>query len=74
MNAIAFSNHLLCEVFALTAYMREARDRHADMFTPSILEAWERVGKTFAERSSHPKFTNLGIAIQEKVAFRKRPA
>lgn len=25
MNAIAYSNHLLCEIFALTAYMREAR-------------------------------------------------
>lgn len=25
MNAISYSNHLLCEIFALTAYMREAR-------------------------------------------------
>jgi hypothetical protein len=25
MNAIAYSNHLLCEIIALTAYMREAR-------------------------------------------------
>lgn len=53
MNAIAYSNHLLCEIFALTAYMREARldgDHlrnsthlaHSDL-SPDVLETWERV-------------------------------
>ncbi|MCE9555866.1 MAG: Tad domain-containing protein, partial [Planctomycetes bacterium] len=27
MNTLAFTNHLLCDTFALTAFMREARDR-----------------------------------------------
>ncbi len=74
MNAIAFSNHLLCEVFALTAYMREGRDRHADLFVPAILDAWETVGKKFAEQGGHPKFTQLGKAIVEKVPVERRMA
>src|SRR3954465_3505415 len=39
MNSVAFSNHLLCEVFALTAIMREGRDRHAEPLVPEILQA-----------------------------------
>ena len=74
MNAIAFSNHLLCEVFALTAYMREARDRHADIFVPSILEAWSRVGQSFSKNANHVKFSMLGTAIQIKVPLEQRLA
>src|SRR5215470_9669509 len=43
MNSLAFTNHMLTEVFALTAFMREARDRHADPFIPDILAAWDRI-------------------------------
>lgn len=66
MNAIAFSNHLLCDVFALTAYMREARDRNADKATPEILDAWEAIGPIFS-RSKLGKFQLLGGAIVNKV-------
>lgn len=67
MNAIAFSNHLLCEVFALTAYMREARDRHADIFVPHILSSWKRVGEVFHDHGGHQKFVGLGSAILQKI-------
>src|SRR4030042_6819922 len=32
MTTLAFTNHLLCDVFALTAFMREAHDRHSDKY------------------------------------------
>ena len=67
MNAIAFSNHLLCEVFGLTAYMREARDRHSDQFVPQILAAWKSVGETYANKANTQKFQGLGQAILDKV-------
>jgi hypothetical protein len=30
MNTLVFTNHLLCDVFGVTAYLREARDRKAE--------------------------------------------
>lgn len=32
MNTLAFTNHLLCEVFAWTAFMREATNRNAEHY------------------------------------------
>src|SRR5262245_12855299 len=55
MNSLAFSNHMLCEVFALTAFMREARDRHAEPLVPQILAAWNTIGPVLA-RSGFEKF------------------
>ena len=73
MNTLSFTNHLLCDVFAMTAFMREARDRNAQSFTEKILTAWSNVGSvfsSFSEFSSNPgtkKFQDLGHAIQQKV-------
>jgi len=66
MNTLAFTNHLLCDVFALTAFMREARDRNAESFVPSILGAWNEQGGVLAG-SGFPKFDRLGMAITQKV-------
>ncbi|MFO7904545.1 MAG: Tad domain-containing protein [Pirellulaceae bacterium] len=44
MNSLAFTNQLLSEVFALTAFMREAGLRRAESLTPEILDNWERRG------------------------------
>ncbi|HTI50109.1 MAG TPA: pilus assembly protein TadG-related protein, partial [Planctomycetaceae bacterium] len=66
MNSVAFTNHLLCDVFALTAFMREARDRNAEAMVPDILAAWSKIGPIFAE-SEFPKFAALGPAITKKV-------
>ena len=49
LNTLAFTNHLLSDVFALTAFMREARDRNSEQYVPSILAAWNEVGPVFAE-------------------------
>jgi len=65
MNTVAFSNHLLWDTFALTAYMREARDQTAITLTPEMLANWERIGPALAD-SEFPKFAALGVAISEK--------
>lgn len=66
MNTLAFTNHLLSDVFALTAYFREARDRSSESLAPEILDNWERVAPAFIG-SEFPPFDELGLAIQEKV-------
>ena len=65
MNTLAFTNHFLCDVFALTAYMREARDRQAESLTPQILDDWALVGP-FMSTAEYPPFAELGQAITEK--------
>ncbi|MDZ7617908.1 MAG: Tad domain-containing protein, partial [Patescibacteria group bacterium] len=70
MNCLAFTNHLLSDVFALTAFLREARDRNAEQFTPGILDAWDEIGPIFA-RSPFPKFALLGPAITAKTPLER---
>src|SRR4051812_44642273 len=43
MNTLAFSNHLLCDVFALTAFLREGRDRNAESLVPEIQAEWDKI-------------------------------
>ena len=66
MNTLAFTNHMLCDVFAVTAVMREARDRNSASYVPGILAAWQKVGGVFAG-SQFPKFSALGAAILQEV-------
>jgi hypothetical protein len=70
MNSIAFTNHLLCDVFALTAFMREARDRNAESLTGDVLNAWATIGPIF-EGAQFAKFKKLGPAITQKVPLEK---
>ena len=65
MNTVAFTNHMLAETFALTAFMREARDRHAEPFIPDILAAWARIAPILG-RSGFPKFVALAGQIPAK--------
>ena len=65
MNSLAFSNHMLCEVLALTAFFREGRDRHVEPLIPEILAAWDRIGPVL-EESGFEKFERLGRAIPGK--------
>jgi len=67
MNTLAFTNHLLCDVFALTAFMREARDGNATAQSPEILESWSGVASVL-ETSGIPKFELLGGALHRTVA------
>ena len=71
MNSLAFSNHMLCEVFALTAFFREGRDRHAEPLVPEILAAWDRIGPVL-EESGFEKFERLGRAIPGKTPLEQR--
>ena len=66
MNALAFTNHLLCDVFALTAFMEESRDLNSVSYVPRILAAWQATVPIFA-KSNFPKFQALGSAIAQKV-------
>ena len=66
MNTLAFTNHLLSDVFALTAFMREAHERSASSFAPEILDNWERMGP-FLATADYPPFAAAGQAIVEKV-------
>ena len=76
LNALAFSNHVEAEIFALTAYFRAGRDAGPRRdpttlnFENAILDAWNNVGVVFA-KSSFPKFAALGPAIQQKVPLEK---
>jgi len=67
MNTLAFTNHLLSDVFALTAFMREARDRNSEIYAADILAAWNVAGDLLTD-SGFPRFVRLGGAIHVKVA------
>ena len=66
MNLLAFTNHMLFDVFALIAYCREARDGHAEKYVPEILAAWNGLNRVFARATGFPKFPRLGTAIPQK--------
>ena len=70
MNTFAFTNHLLCDVFGMTAYMREAKERNAESLVEPVLVAWEKVAPKFTQ-SAFPKFADLGPAIPEKVRLER---
>jgi hypothetical protein len=73
MNTLAYTNHLLCDVFALTAFMREAEAQHSDKYIPGILKAWTKAGQIF-QTSAFPKFKALGAAIVRKVPMEQELA
>jgi len=70
MNTLAFTNHLMCEVFAMTAYMREARQRNAESHVPAILDAWAEEGPVFGQ-AEFPKFQALAPAIAREVPLER---
>ncbi len=70
MNSLVFTNHLLCDVFANTAWLREARDQNSASYVPSILAAWAKEGPVFS-RSRFPKFHALGPAISQEVPLQQ---
>src|SRR6516162_9632505 len=71
MNSLAFTNHLLCDVFAVTAFLREARDQNSASYSPDILAAWNKVAGQFSA-SGFPKFTALGSAIRQKTPMEQK--
>jgi hypothetical protein len=71
MNTIAFTNHLLSEVFALTAYFREGRDRHAESFVPEILDAWSEMGEQLTQAKFY-LFRDLAAEIPTKIEMERQ--
>lgn len=78
MNILAFTNHMLCDTFALTAFLREGRDRHVEPKIPGILAAWQKAGEVLAGASfgdssvrglmtMDQKIPRAGRAILEKI-------
>ncbi len=65
MNAIAFSNHLECDIFAVTAFLREARDRNAEQLVPEILAKWDETAERFTP-AEFEKFRPLPTTIPAK--------
>lgn len=65
MNTLAFTNHLLCEICGMAGFMREARDRNAEKYVPSILAAWDRMAPDFSN-SKYSKLRALVTAIPQK--------
>jgi hypothetical protein len=71
MNSLAFSNHLLCDIMGLTAFLREARDGHAASLVPEILASWQQIAPVLAG-SGFARFDALGAAIPEKVRLEQQ--
>lgn len=71
LNSLAFTNHLLADVFALTAFMREAHDNHSELPAQEILDHWQRMGP-FMATSEFPAFADLGNAIVAKVPIERQ--
>jgi hypothetical protein len=77
MNSLAFSNHLLCEVFAMTAIMREARDRHGEPLVPEILQAWNQMAPKLSRAPTlpdwpYPKLSAAGDATPQKTPLEQQ--
>ncbi len=68
MNAIAFANHLEADVFAVTAFLREARDQNAASIVPQVLQAWVEAAALFGP-AQFPKFIPLTSVIPPKAAM-----
>ncbi|MDG1873685.1 MAG: Tad domain-containing protein [Mariniblastus sp.] len=71
MNTLTFTNFLLCDVFALTAYLREARDRNADTLSDPVLDAWDEVAPEFRD-APLPKFQQLERGIPLKTELERQ--
>ena len=67
MNTISYTNHLLTDVFAITAFLREGENRQSESLTPEIMDDWELTGRRFSS-ADFEKFKLLGEAIIDKSA------
>ena len=74
MNSLAYTNHLLCDVFALTAFLREASGRNAEQLVlgndqlgiEGILSAWDQTADVLMI-SRFQKFADIGRAVDNRV-------
>ena len=71
LNGLAHTNHLLCEVFAITAYLREGQQRNAEAQVPEILQAWGLAGGDLLQ-AGFAKFPPAGQAVVQRIPFEQR--
>ncbi|MDP7277392.1 MAG: pilus assembly protein TadG-related protein [Planctomycetaceae bacterium] len=71
LNGLAHTNHLLCEVFAITAFLREGHQRNAEQQVPDILQAWGLAGADLQAATFEP-FPPLGRAIVNRVPLEQQ--
>ena len=71
MNTLAFTNYLLSEVFAVTAFLEEGEAKNAKSYVPAILAAWDKAGTALAG-TNFWRFKDLGEAIPKKTPLEQR--
>jgi hypothetical protein len=65
MNAVAYANHLECDILGVIPFLREARDQNVIQLVPRILEQWRSIAPRFGT-AQFPKFIPLPTAIPPK--------
>jgi Putative Flp pilus-assembly TadE/G-like len=68
MNTLAFTNNLLCEVFAVTAILRESQAGNSASNATQVLASWSKMASVL-QSSGIPKFSALGSSIQQQVTL-----
>ena len=71
LNGLAHTNHLLCEVFAITAYLREGQERNAEAQVPGILQAWGLAGGDLLG-ADFARFPPAGQAVVQRIPFEQQ--
>lgn len=71
LNTLAFTNHLLSETIALTAYFREGRDRYAESLVGDILNAWTVVDQQLG-MSEFKLIRDIQPAMAPKIELERR--
>ncbi len=71
LNGLAHTNHLLCEVFAITAYLREGQERNAEQQVPGILQAWGLAGGELLG-SQFTRFPPAGQAVIDRIPLEQQ--
>jgi hypothetical protein len=71
LNGLAHTNHLLCEVFAITAYLREGQERNAEQQVPGILQAWGLAGVDLLG-SQFRRFRPAGQAVVRRIPLEQQ--
>ncbi len=63
MNTLAFTNHLLCEILAMNAYMEEASHHNAEDFVTEILDAWRSAASFFDNPTLSAAFGDMFLRL-----------
>lgn len=71
MNTLVFTNKLMCDVFALTAILREAEQQNAAGLVPPILAAWQKIVPALGQ-SQYPQIKALGPAVSQQLPMQQQ--